>query len=71
MDINKIIGIVRKNKLNEMMVTQSTTNKPGFSEKSDAEGPVAGTSKKLFAYLGRGSRSQWLKSCRDKKNKGK
>lgn len=72
MDINKVIEIVRNHKLNEMMVTQSTTGKPGFSETSDAEGPVAGRSKKMdkiFAYLGRGSRREWLKACKDRKKK--
>ena len=33
----------------EMMTTQSTAGKPGFSSKADAEGPVAGRDPLMFA----------------------
>jgi hypothetical protein len=69
MNIDRVISIIREHRLNEMMVTGSSTGTPGFSEKSDEEGPTAGISKKMFAYLGRGSRREWLKSCKDKKKK--
>ncbi|MFZ9353841.1 MAG: hypothetical protein ACO25L_03400 [Candidatus Nanopelagicales bacterium] len=54
----------------EMMTTQSTTGKPGFSTSADAAGPVAGRSPKMFfmarkftkkyAKGGPGSRKVWL-----------
>ena len=54
----------------EMVTTQSTVGKPGFSSKSDAEGPVAGydkgvgkkKKKKKYASLGHGSRRRWMNS---------
>ena len=42
MDIDKIIGMIRESKINEMMTTGSTAGAPGFSSKADPEGPVAG-----------------------------
>ena len=63
--LNKIIDIIRE----EMMTTQSTTGKPGFSGKADAEGPVAGFDlvqkkmmkrKKRYIYAGSGSRKNWM-----------
>ena len=49
-----------------MMTTQSTAGKPGFSEKSPAEGPTAGFTpnigkvRKKYATGGRGSRKNWI-----------
>ena len=63
--ITKIRNIIRE----EMMTTQSTTGKPGFSSKADAEGPVAGFDpvqkkmmkrKKRYIYAGSGSRKNWM-----------
>ena len=62
--LNKILDIIR-----EGMTTQSTTGKPGFSGKADAEGPVAGFDsvqkkmmrrKKRYIYAGSGSRKNWM-----------
>tara|TARA_B100000902_G_scaffold356005_1_gene369349 strand:+ start:330 stop:539 length:210 start_codon:yes stop_codon:yes gene_type:complete len=35
--------------LEEMMTTQSTAGKPGFSNAADAEGPVSGRDPLMFA----------------------
>lgn len=37
-----------KKSLDEMMTTQSTPDKPGFSSLADDKGPVAGRSPKMF-----------------------
>jgi len=62
--LERIINIFRE----EMMTTQSTAGKPGFSEKSSAEGPTAGfdpvmglSRRKKYASLGVGSRKRWMK----------
>ena len=53
--INKLPKDMRKKLKNfkdfseEMMTTQSTAGKPGFSSKADAEGPVAGRDPLMFA----------------------
>ena len=67
MDINKIIKIIRNQKLNEMMgagAVSGPTNNVG-------DGKIAGTvqagddppvrKKKRYVYGGRGSRKMWLK----------
>jgi hypothetical protein len=57
--LERIINLFRE----EMMTTQSTEGKPGFSEKSPAQGPTAGYSPSLgksYAKGGRGSRKRWL-----------
>jgi hypothetical protein len=63
--LKKIIDIIRE----EMMTTQSTAGKPGFSSKADAKGPVAGFDpvqkkmmrrKKRYIYGGSGSRKNWM-----------
>ena len=64
--LNRIISLIRE----EMMTTQSTAGKPGFSSKADAEGPTAGYDpvmgkvqrrKKKFIKLPPGSRKRWMK----------
>lgn len=60
----------------EMMTTQSSPGKPGFSSDSDDKGPVAGRSPKMFllarkfaktyAKGGPGSRKKWLDYLRNK-----
>ena len=64
--LDRIINLVRE----EMMTTQSTAGKPGFSSKADAEGPTAGYDpvmgkvqrrKKKFIKLPPGSRKRWMK----------
>ena len=67
MDIDKIINIIRNQKLNEMMgagAASGPTNNVG-------DGKIAGTpqagddppvrKKKRYVYGGRGSRKMWLK----------
>ena len=67
MDIDKIINIIRNQKLNEMMgagAVSGPTNNVG-------DGKIAGTpqagddppvrKKKRYVYGGRGSRKMWLK----------
>ena len=52
-----------------MMTTGSTTGKPGFSSKADADGPTAGfdpvigkvMKRKKYLSLGPGSRKRWMK----------
>ena len=66
--LNRIIDIIRE----EMMSTQSTTNKPGFSGSANAKGPVAGfdpimgkmvrRNKKKYIKLPAGSRNRWKKN---------
>ena len=59
--LKRIIDTVRE----EMMTTGSTTGKPGFSSKADAEGPTAGgpdpiLGKKKKRYIWtRGIRKNW------------
>jgi len=71
--LNRIIDFFRE----EIMTTQSTAGKPGFSEKSPAEGPTAGTTpllgriRRRYASGGRGSRKNWidyLKSSNGRRN---
>jgi len=57
--LSRIIDIIRE----EMMSTQSTTNKPGFSGSADAKGPVAGfdpgmKKKKKYIFV-KGARKNW------------
>ena len=57
--LNRIIDIIRE----EMMSTQSTAGKPGFSGKADAKGPVAGfdpvmKKKKKYIFV-KGARKNW------------
>ncbi len=64
--LQRIINFFRE----EMMTTQSTAGKPGFSTDADDTGPVAGRSPKMFfttrnyikkyAKGGPGSRKKWL-----------
>ena len=59
--LNKIRDIIREQMV---MTTGSTPGKPGYSEKADAKGPVAGLSKPLnkrYIYQ-RGLRKNWKKS---------
>mgnify|MGYP001161015202 FL=1 len=52
-----------------MMTTGSTTGKPGFSSKADADGPTAGfdpvigkvMKRKKYIKLPPGSRKRWMK----------
>lgn len=74
--IDRIIEIFRNhNHLNEeMMTTQSSAGKPGFS--TDSDDPVAGRSPKMFllarkfvkkyAKGGPGSRKKWLDHLKNK-----
>ena len=63
--LNRIISLIRE----EMMTTQSTAGKPGFSNKADAEGPTAGydpvmgkvRKRKKYIKLPPGSRKRWMK----------
>lgn len=71
--IDKVIEAFRnyKSLKEEMMSTQSTDGKPGFSEKSPSEGPTAGYSyrlgsKKVYARGGLGSRKRWLDYLKNK-----
>lgn len=60
----------------EMMTTQSSPGKPGFSADADDKGPVAGRSPKMFflarkfvkpyAKGGPGSRKKWLDYLKNK-----
>lgn len=61
--LERIINFFRE----EMMTTQSTAGKPGFSANSPAEGPTAGfdpvvglTRRKKYLSLGKGSRKRWM-----------
>lgn len=60
--LQKIVNI-----LQEMMVANASGASGGFSDKSDAAGPTAGVSKKI--YLGKGSRRKWLDDVRKRKIK--
>ncbi len=68
MDIDKVIKKIRDLK-EEMMTTQSTPGKPGFSSAAPAGGPTAGFDpvmgkmqrrKKKYLSLGPGSRKRWM-----------
>jgi hypothetical protein len=60
----------------EMMTTQSSPGKPGFSADADDKGPVAGKSPKMvflarkfvktYAKGGPGSRKKWLDYLKNK-----
>ena len=64
--LNRIISLIRE----EMMTTQSSAGKPGFSNKADAEGPTAGydpvmgkvRKRKKYIKLPPGSRKRWMKN---------
>ena len=55
-----------KDFLDEMMVTGSGTDGPGFSETSPSEGstagvsPVMGKMRKRYVYGGKNSRKRWM-----------
>jgi len=63
--LEKIINLIRES----MMTTGSTTGKPGFSSKADADGPTAGfdpvigkvMKRKKYIKLPPGSRKRWMK----------
>ena len=63
--LEKILNLIRES----MMTTGSTTGKPGFSSKADADGPTAGfdpvigkvMKRKKYLSLGPGSRKRWMK----------
>ena len=64
--LNRIISLIRE----EMMTSQSSAGKPGFSSKADAEGPTAGydpvmgkvRKRKKYIKLPPGSRKRWMKN---------
>lgn len=66
MDIDRIINIVRE--MTTLTGGGATAAKPGFSSKSDSEGPIAGydtpvkRKKNKYAYLGPRSRKTWMKN---------
>jgi hypothetical protein len=65
--LDKIIRLIRE----EMMTTNSSSGTPGFSEKSPAEGPTAGTSDKMFLAKRKrpqftGKRKVWLDYLKNK-----
>ena len=63
--LNRIISLIKE----QMMTTQSSAGKPGFSSKADAEGPTAGydpvlgkvRKRKKYIKLPPGSRKRWMK----------
>ena len=63
--LDRIISLIRE----EMMTTQSSAGKPGFSSKADAEGPTAGydpvmgkvRKRKKYIKLPPGARKRWMK----------
>ena len=68
MDINKVIKKIRDLR-EEMMTTQSTVGKPGFSSAAPAAGPTSGfdppvmgkmVRRKKYLSLGTGSRKRWM-----------
>ena len=66
MDINKVIKKGRDLR-EEMMTTQGTPGKPGFSSAAPAAGPTAGfapvmgmVKRKKYLSLGPGSRKRWM-----------
>lgn len=66
MDIDRIINIVRE--MTSLGAGGATAGTPGFSSKSDPEGPVAGydpamgkiQKRKKVIGLGPGSRKRWM-----------
>lgn len=66
MDIDRVISIVRES--TTLAGGGATGAKPGFSSKSDREGPIAGydptlqRKKKKYAYLGPRSRKTWMQN---------
>jgi hypothetical protein len=76
--IDRVIETFRNyiNLKEEMMTTQGTPGKPGFSADADDRGPVAGRSPKMFllarkfaktyAKGGPGSRKKWLDYLKNK-----
>ena len=61
--LERIINFFRE----EMMTTQSSAGKPGFSSSAPAEGPTAGfdpvtgiVRRKKYLSLGTGSRKRWM-----------
>jgi len=76
--IDRIIEAFRNYRIlkEEMMTTQSTPGKPGFSADADDKGPVAGRSPKMFFLArkfaktyskgGPGSRKKWLDYLKNK-----
>ena len=69
-NLEKILNLIRES----MMTTGSTTGKPGFSSKADADGPTAGfdpvigkvMKRKKYLSLGPGSRKRWMKKDESK-----
>ena len=65
-NLEKILNLIRES----MMTTGSTTGKPGFSSKADADGPTAGfdpvigkvMKRKKYIKLPPGSRKRWMKN---------
>jgi len=76
--IDKVIEAFRNyiNLKEEMMTTQSSAGKPGFSSDADDKGPTAGRSPKMFFLVrtfaktyskgGPGSRKKWLDYLKNK-----
>jgi hypothetical protein len=68
--MDKIISSIRE----EMMTTQSTPGKPGFSSAAPAKGPTAGFDPVMGKPITRiklppGSRRNWLKALKKKDKK--
>jgi|TARA_B100001964_G_C14134119_1_gene554349 hypothetical protein len=68
--MDRIISSIRE----EMMTTQSTPGKPGFSSAAPAKGPTAGFDPVMGKPITRiklppGSRRNWLKALRKKDEK--
>ena len=68
--MDKIISSIRE----EMMTTQSTPGKPGFSSAAPAKGPTAGVDPVMGKPITRiklppGSRRNWLKALKKKDKK--
>ena len=71
-NLEKILNLIRES----MMTTGSTTGKPGFSSKANADGPTAGLDpvmgkmqrrkKPKYLSLGPGSRKRWMKKDESK-----
>ena len=58
--IDWIISLIRE----EMMTTQSSAGKPGFSSKADAEGPTAGFDPLLGKKKRKKTLGVWSRSLR-------
>ena len=71
-NLEKILNLIRES----MMTIGSTAGKPGFSSKSNAEGPTAGLDPVMgkmqrrkrpkYLSLGPGSRKRWMKKDESK-----